>query len=235
MNWQKLGAFGSMVLAGVMLAVVLLAGRDQQLPAARAGTGGDDRAVPESAQTRESYVLSSFKVVYPHEAAGLTDPDPGWAGVVFTAEWTGNEFPGTAKCTVSLRDEAGNVVGSRAFEPLYVPKSSETAPLDVEVSGVPASAEGTCEPDSGVYAEGPGYSFELVDVTPSDVGTKFTFLANWEAPIDPTVRDCVFAATSETGERFEANIQYMAPDGTEFVQEVPFPNASSPAMTCNEL
>jgi hypothetical protein len=235
MNRQKVTAFVATAIVGVLTGALLVVGRGAPLPDARAADEQANIAVPDSALTGETYVLSGFKLIYPFEAAGLAEADAAWAGVVFTAQWSGDEFPGTADCTVTLRDESGAVVGSRDFHPLYVPTSSENAPLEVAVSAPPATAEGSCEPASGVYAAGPGYTFDLEASEPSATGTRFTFVAHWESEIDPTVRRCTFAVTSEAGDAFEAEIEFMGPDGTEFVQEVPFKAASTPSMTCAEL
>ncbi len=191
----------------------------------------------KAATTGETYLLSDFAVEYPYVPLDPREaPDPTRAGVSFMAVWSGDSFPGEALCAVTLRGEAGEVVGSMEF-PASFASEPATPMFPVEVSGRPVAAEGSCE--EGRYEPGPGYTFDDLTIGFSnETGlTAFRFVTHWVTEVHPNWRSCGFRVTLTDGTSLVHEFGFSAPDGTvheEYARVSPN-QVKDAIVTCQEV
>jgi hypothetical protein len=214
------------ILAGAVLASLVFGGRALSFV-------GDAIATP----TGETYLLSDFTIEYPYVSLEPSaETDAAKAGVSFTAQWSGDGFPGEAPCVVTLRDGAGDVVGSTEF-PASLASEPATPHFPVSVSGPPVSAEGTC--GEGRYDPGPGYTFDDLTIAQSDDAgvTVFRFVSHWATEGHPNWRSCQFQANLDDGTVLTHTFGFSAPDGAlyeEYARVGP-DQVRDATVTCREV
>ncbi len=177
----------------------------------------------------DTYVLTDFDVAYPYvpgprdaTATGDTEGigDPTSAGVTFTARWSGSSFPGQSTCHVSVYDPAGLEVGQAEFLASYATPTALPPVVEVEVSGEPSTAAGTC--GAGSYPPGDGYVFDNAHVDDGrEAGlAEISFDAHWVGQTAPGWRSCSIVVQLSDGERVTFDFGYHAPDGSRFTHVV---------------
>jgi hypothetical protein len=196
----------------------------------------------------DTYVLSDFRVRYPFTPApegsreDYGPPDSNKAAVFFTANWSGDRFPGEVWCEVVVLGEGGDVVGMARFLGAYAAPIRRSPPVPVDVLGEPVSATGSCE--AGTYPPGPGYMFGDPRITPNDSEeiqgrSEIAFTVRWATPgRDPSVRICHLSLMLEDGRTIDlGSFGFDAPDGVEATFGAPAsPDRIEDAVvTCSEL
>lgn len=199
----------------------------------------DDQIVPAE-PGEPTYVFSDLEVVYPFVDPIGQEEDFGRAGVVGTAEWSGDEFPHEAECLIEVLDKDGNVVGQLEYSFVSLKRHVKTTPIDgVPVTGTPASARGYCAagdvppPGSGYVITNP----RIVNDVDRHLGKIARIVGDvaWKTPDHPGHALCeaklvlkdgstrVFAFTTEMLEGEQRDIVPFLPD--EQAAGIPFDQA----------
>jgi hypothetical protein len=137
------------------------------------------------------------------------EPRSGKRGVDFDIRWPGTTFPGIFRCTWTLRDAAGSVVGEHR-DVLVDVRPVATGTMWVETSGEPVSAEFACDPDR--LDSGDPYEYAISNIRVDMLSTaevpeggqatpsaKVTFSARWRGDGYPGVVYCTLAVIGGSG------------------------------------
>jgi hypothetical protein len=87
-----------------------------------------------------TYILSDFEV-------SAHDVDPTHVDVIFSTDWSSNDYPGAHSCSLQVLDPSGTVMGLASVEiDSLMRHSSSSMPLPVNGSTEGATAIGSCDP-----------------------------------------------------------------------------------------
>lgn len=141
-----------------------------------------------------TYLISDIRVAYPFVDPVTQVSDKAMAGVMFTPQWSGDEYPGPVSCRIHLLDSAGAEVGLYEFD--LDSAMATTSPSQFEpvaVSAPPTGGSGECE--AGVSQTNAGYTFEgPTKIEEIGDGTSIAFTALW-TDSNPGTRYCTATIT----------------------------------------
>ncbi len=172
--------------------------------------------IQAAAPGEDTYVLSEFRITYPFAdsivpgAATRSDQ----AGVAYTARWSGQTYPGEAKCEIQLFAADGSTVGVVRFSNDSGAAPFTPGPMPVPVAGRPATATGLCA--AGVKPDATAsYSFTDVALVRADMdlvveGDELVLhaIAHWADGVRPGMHQCstVLAFPDGTSQSFTFGI-----------------------------
>lgn len=149
-------------------------------------------------------------------------PDEEHALLSFDFAWSGAEFPGTRRCTWTVYDASGNVVGTRSDMMTAQAQSADDVTSRVEVSGPPSDATVECE--ARRYDDPSGrYDVSRAVVRGSRDALIVRFDASWNGTGTPPPQECEITVTDSNGETLRREISFTSPKQTLTGTEISLP------------
>lgn len=156
------------------------------------------------------YAISDIRVSEAKDP--ITDEvDQEHARLSFDYRWEGTAYPGNRRCTWTVYDGSGNVVGSRVDTLVGQAAAANDLETLIDVSAPAARAEVSC--DSQRYDD-PSGRFTLSQVRVGEVERgqlPVFFSASWQGSGQPAGQECVVTVSDSAGETIERQISFATP------------------------
>ena len=127
--------------------------------------------------------------------------DPSHARVVYDYAWATDEFPGWRTCTWTVYGPDGGAIGATTNDLMGLDDQYVDKEKLVNVSGVPTSADVSCEP--GRLDSSSGYTIEEVRATRrgnDPRGVTVMFAATWAGSGRPGAVSCTAVVKDQEGD-----------------------------------